>query len=232
MTSKESKKSHFSSKKDNFNDSLDDGADDGKDIDIQEYSSLAKDDEKDIDESQSEEELEELDDGEKEEVEKDDDDEEIKEMNDDGKDEDEKDEEIGENESDIITDKVKEEQFLTMEKDNLTTVKEEERINDNINTNSKKLAIINVRDERQKRTSNILTSYEFTLLICIRSSQISKNGVYFCKTTNKNADEIAKDEMRQKVFPLVLKRAIGNINNSEENIVEIFNVNTMVNQFI
>lgn len=87
--------------------------------------------------------------------------------------------------------------------------------------------------ETQRRTSDILSQYEYAQLISIRATEIAKTGIY-----DKSLEElklsdpvdIAKAELKARKCTLTLRREVARKkNNGEEDIyIELWNPNEMI----
>lgn len=94
--------------------------------------------------------------------------------------------------------------------------------------------IIEVAPEKRK-TSNILTRFEMTEILSIRTQQISEGSMHFIDTKNEilskltDPKDIAELEFNMRRCPLRLRRKIGEkrINGILHEFIEYFNVNQM-----
>lgn len=69
--------------------------------------------------------------------------------------------------------------------------------------------IVRVRDEDRK-TSDLLSVYEYTKIVAVRAQQIAETGEYFAKIDSSDPKEIAIAELKQRVCPMLIRREIGN----------------------
>lgn len=78
-----------------------------------------------------------------------------------------------------------------------------------------------------RRTSEIITKYEFTNVISIRAKQIENGSKIFTECKNITEPiEMAKLEIKHKKCPLSIRRMISN------NIAEIWDINDMIIPYI
>ena len=82
---------------------------------------------------------------------------------------------------------------------------------------------INIVPKNERRTSNIITQYEFTEVVSIRSKQIEDGSRIFIDI-KKLSDpiEIAEREIKEKRCPLTIRRMLC------DEIAEIWEVNEMI----
>jgi len=95
------------------------------------------------------------------------------------------------------------------------------------NTEHSTLEIIVPNEQRM--TSQLLSLFEMTELINIRSRQISTTGISMIKSESDEAIKIAQQELMQRRCPLMLKRQRGRqkINGKLYNIFELWDPNKM-----
>lgn len=92
---------------------------------------------------------------------------------------------------------------------------------------SKLYADIYVLPKEEYKTSNVLSAFEMTEIINIRSAQIAKTNICMVGMGNlDNAIEIAKRELMERKCPLVLQRLCGVVD--EKLVYEYWNPNEMV----
>lgn len=95
------------------------------------------------------------------------------------------------------------------------------------NTIHKDIIII---DPNRRRTSNVMTEYELTEAISIRSTQIEQRNIVLTDVTGlDNAEDMAKKEINDGKCPLILRRKVGEIrkNGKLTEYYEYWDVNTM-----
>ena len=80
--------------------------------------------------------------------------------------------------------------------------------------------VANIKDHReiyaniyktQKKLQPFLTKYERARLIGVRAQQLSNGATALVDTTNlKDVVQIAEEELKQRVIPLIIRRSLAN----------------------
>lgn len=85
----------------------------------------------------------------------------------------------------------------------------------------------------KRQTSDILSRYEMTEIISIRSTQIAQyNNPMVDSTGLSNPVDIAKRELMNRMCPLMLRRMVGEIKNEKTGILELYAEDWCPNEMI
>ena len=83
----------------------------------------------------------------------------------------------------------------------------------------------------QKQTNNYMTLYEFTKIIGVRSEQIMRGSQVLVKTSSTDPIEIAKEELRERVIPLKIRRTVpdrGTVRTEDWYVSEFLNIEVLL----
>lgn len=82
-----------------------------------------------------------------------------------------------------------------------------------------------------KQTNNYMTLYEFTKIIGVRSEQIMRGSQVLVKTSSTDPIEIAKEELRERVIPLKIRRTVpdrGTVRTEDWYVSEFLNIEVLL----
>lgn len=77
-------------------------------------------------------------------------------------------------------------------------------------TNTNYYRIIKIVPDDERKTSSIMTMYEYCEVIGIRTAQIDKSGIVFTDTKSQNSRDMAIEELHNRCCPLKIIRHMGN----------------------
>ncbi len=108
-------------------------------------------------------------------------------------------------------------------------IEEEVNLKD-VSIYNKEIIIIN---PTKRQTSDILSRYEMTEIISIRSTQIAQfNNPMVDSTGLSNPVDIAKRELMNRMCPLMLRRMVGELKNEKTGILELYAEDWCPNEMI